>query len=110
MRCTGAGLNSFFRYALHVNSSPGDRGRYRYYALDLLRLCDVDRESNRFVSFAFVGAEFGDDTLIARRSSQLDTARDNTETALGHCCGTALDFLAGQPNARYADFKVTRIS
>ncbi len=28
MRCTGAGLNSFFRCALHLNSPPGDRERY----------------------------------------------------------------------------------
>ncbi len=36
MRCTGAGLNSFSRYALHVNSPPGDRGRY----LTVRRKCD----------------------------------------------------------------------
>ncbi|WP_186775875.1 hypothetical protein [Rubripirellula tenax] len=54
--------------------------------------------------------ESGTDTLTARCTMQLDTARDDIETGLDHCCGTASDLLAGRPNARYADFEVTRTS
>ncbi|WP_186776261.1 hypothetical protein [Rubripirellula reticaptiva] len=49
------------------------------------------------------------DTLTARRPAQPNMDRGYIETASEHCCGTASDLLAGRPNARYADFKVTRV-